>query len=83
MNFSVGGDNNGEKWILQKWGKYSTKHQKDIVIFDVGANIGQYASMIHAHIPQKHIFSFEPSTHTFEQLRHNTAHIAHMQYYNF
>lgn len=42
------------------------------VIFDVGANIGQTASKFAQSFPKAKIFSFEPVTATFKQLRENT-----------
>lgn len=44
-----------------------------IIIFDVGANIGQEAGIYSKQFPSAQIFSFEPSLKTFEQLEQNTA----------
>jgi len=38
-------------------------------ILDVGANIGQFATLAHAVFPSARIFSFEPLTDCFEQLK--------------
>lgn len=53
------------------------------MIFDVGANIEQYATIINSSIVQKCIFSFEPSKATFEQLSQNTKNIHAIQCYHF
>ena len=41
----------------------------DPVIFDVGANVGQYARMVRKAMPGGRIFSFEPGPAAFERLK--------------
>ena len=41
----------------------------DPVIFDVGANVGQYARMVRKAMPGARIFSFEPGPAAFERLK--------------
>src|SRR5881409_2522439 len=38
-------------------------------ILDVGANVGQFATLAHAVFPSANIFSFEPLPDCFEQLK--------------
>ncbi|MEO9532808.1 MAG: FkbM family methyltransferase [Crocinitomicaceae bacterium] len=38
------------------------------VFFDVGANLGDYTSLLAESFPQSQLFSFEPNPNTFEQL---------------
>jgi FkbM family methyltransferase len=74
MNFGTGDiiNNSGEIFVLKYLkGKYSKT--KTINIFDVGANIGNYASMVLTIFHNKNvkIFSFEPSKIAFERLKTN------------
>ena len=56
----------GEKWLMEN----VIKNLGDnIVIFDVGAHIGDYTkSMLHCGVKAKKIICFEPNPHTFEIL---------------
>jgi FkbM family methyltransferase len=38
------------------------------IIFDVGANIGQYASLVLDELPAARLYSFEPNPHAFAKL---------------
>jgi len=40
----------------------------DPVVFDVGANVGQYASLVLAEFPAARLYSFEPNPHAFAKL---------------
>ncbi len=46
-------------------------HFRARVIFDVGANVGQSASLMSARFPESEIYSFEPSADTYQQLQRN------------
>jgi FkbM family methyltransferase len=46
------------------------------IIFDVGANIGQSALAYVQDFPRAEVYSFEPVSGTFAQLRANTQHLA-------
>jgi FkbM family methyltransferase len=48
--------------------KLSTKHGKDMIIFDVGANKGQSIRFFKKLFPQSQIYGFEPSVYTFKAL---------------
>lgn len=43
------------------------------VLFDVGANIGNYTSALHEQFPAAEIYAFEPVENTFNQLRSNIS----------
>ncbi len=47
-------------------------HSTTPVIFDVGANVGEFSLFLRAHFPEATIFAFEPIPTTFTQLRLNT-----------
>jgi hypothetical protein len=42
-------------------------------VFDVGANVGQFASEALKELPGASIYSFEPFPHSFERLRESTS----------
>ena len=64
----------GEEWVL---GFVAKKHSQPAVVFDGGANKGEYALMAEKvfarnNLPVK-IYCFEPSRETFAMLQKNTA----------
>lgn len=60
----------GEKWLIVNFVK---KLGKDLVIFDVGANIGDYSRcLVESGVSVKQIFAFEPHPKTFDALENNT-----------
>ena len=74
MNFWGGAtvNNSGEKnAILFIFSKILDKSHQ-VVIFDVGANVGQFATMCIENLDHKvHIYSFEPSYITYQSLNDN------------
>lgn len=83
MNYGVGGPKNGEIYFLKKINTYFKEKKKEPIIFDVWANIGQYANDIHTYMPiAKTIYSFEPSQKTFLELEKNTKHISSLHLWN-
>lgn len=85
MNFGNGGDFNqsGElfvaKFILNK-----LENEPLIIIFDVGSNIGNYSKSLHDIFNSKaKIFSFEPSTKTYELFIETTKNINNIIPNNF
>jgi len=74
MNIGLGSDfcKSGEKWVLTHI-KSKLEKKSEIIIFDVGANIGEYTKQIKnifEGFPIK-IYSFEPSKPTYIKLKHN------------
>lgn len=70
----------GEKYLLQ----YIVKNKSsNIIIFDVGANKGQYALFADTLIENKLIYSFEPTKGAFEKLSKIVAHSKHIKTYPF
>ena len=54
--------------------QHALPHFRARVIFDVGANVGQSATLLSAEFPESQIYSFEPSADTYEQLQRNFQH---------
>jgi FkbM family methyltransferase len=52
-------------------------------IFDIGANTGEFAQLIHGILPEARILSFEPLTEPFSTLQRNMAGIANFHAFNF
>ncbi len=65
-------DVSGERLFLERYFKPHFAGQTP-TIFDIGANIGEYAGMVVRTIPQARVFSFEPNPETYEQLRKNLS----------
>jgi FkbM family methyltransferase len=52
-------------------------------VFDVGANTGQFATLIHRALPQARIYSFEPLGDCCEQLKKTMASLSGFQAFDF
>lgn len=66
----------GEVYIFKKIAK-TFDNQKLFILFDCGANIGEYILSISPFLPQNYtIYAFEPDVNTFEILKKNTSQIA-------
>ncbi len=61
---------NGEQFYIERIARYYYNLDGPLVIFDVGANVGNYSSFINdsIHLPRK-IYAFEPFSKVFAQLR--------------
>jgi len=47
------------------------KNKDPFILFDIGANIGNYSKIVTELYPQSYVYSFEPSKITFEMLSKN------------
>jgi FkbM family methyltransferase len=85
MNIGGGAhtDSSGEDVAMDH--VYNTlKDRKDPVIFDVGANVGEYANLLGKRFAGKaRLFSFEPSARTYQQFVANTAQVKGLRHFNF
>jgi len=84
MNIGTGTNfkNSGEEYAL-KYIKNNLRRTKEPVIFDVGANIGNYSLLLNNNFENKaKIYSFEPSKKTFERLSLNTRKEKNINLYN-
>jgi FkbM family methyltransferase len=77
MNFGAGDHKtSGELPVLQLIANNYFKNSPALVIFDIGANIGDYAAELSTVFGEKsRIYSFEPSRSTFEKLIERTSQI--------
>jgi FkbM family methyltransferase len=55
----------------------------NIVVIDIGANIGQFASAIKFVYPDASVFSFEPDKNVYKNLRANVVDLDNVTPYNF
>jgi FkbM family methyltransferase len=80
MNYGNGADyeKSGELFVLN-YIRQKLKEEKNIIIFDVGGNIGNYSSTLSAVFPgDTRIHAFEPSRKTFEKFINTTAGIGNI-----
>src|SRR5215204_3073313 len=75
MNYGGGGliETSGEEWVLENVVAPACARVEAPVVFDVGANVGDYARLLSRHLPRATIYSFEPSHAVYEQLARNVA----------
>ena len=73
----------GEKYALEFVKKHFESRKEDIVIFDVGANIGEYSKTVLSIFENNSkIYAFEPCKKTFEILTENLAYSKKANLYN-
>lgn len=77
------GTNTSEASAIYEIFQKKNRNNKDLIIFDVGANIGNYSIDINDKFSQKTIYSFEPSINTYNNLVTNTKAIQNIKTFNF
>jgi FkbM family methyltransferase len=75
MNYGGGGciESSGEDWVLSDVVAKACEGLSSPVVFDVGANVGDYSLHIRHHIPSAFIYAFEPSELVYRQLTQNLS----------
>ena len=70
MNYGGGAliETSGEAWILSEMVRPACASLATPVVFDVGANVGDYSAMVHGFIPSARIYAFEPAASVYQQL---------------
>ena len=63
---------NGELFLINKIANYYS-NLKEIILFDVGANIGNYSKVLKETFPNAQIFAFEPFSIPFKNLAELSA----------
>lgn len=64
----------GEYFFLTKILKNLFSKIEHPVIFDVGANVGEYSLLLMKEYPNAKIYAFEPNENTFQKLEANVGH---------
>ncbi len=87
LGMNIGGgqdaDKSGEKKAIMYINKFF-KSQSKITVFDVGANKGQYATLLNMVFKEKaQIYSFEPSKNTFKELNETICDFKNIEIFNF
>lgn len=84
MNIGGGGnpENSGEINVLNHINNHF-KTKNDLIVFDVGANVGNYSMLMKKVLGEKvTIYAFEPSIITFNMLKFNLNSLKKLELYN-
>lgn len=75
MNYGGGGliETSGERWVLSNVVREAVGGVAAPLVFDVGANVGDYSLMVTREIPSATVYAFEPSRPVYEQLARTVA----------
>jgi len=87
MNIGLGSDchRDGALFVLNLVKSKMNNYKKPLIIFDVGANIGNYTLEVENIFNQKNeiiIFVFEPSKNVFKELTYNVSKFQNVNTYN-
>jgi len=85
MNIGCGDgvNNSGELWMIDYFSK-RLPDNKPIIVFDVDANIGHYASAVISRLGDKaKVYCFEPSRSAFQMLAKNLSKYENVVLFNF
>ena len=71
MNYGGGGliETSGETWAVTHVVSKICGNVAGPIVFDVGANVGDYSLLVRSALPNATIFAFEPSAAVYEQLQ--------------
>jgi FkbM family methyltransferase len=87
MNYGGGGliETSGEAWVLANVVRSGCQNVTTPVVFDVGANVGDYTRLVKQHMPVAQVYAFEPSHATYQQLvnTHGLANTNGIRSFNF
>ena len=61
----------GELFVVNSILKKHFRCKEDLILFDVGANVGKYSAMLNSAFPNSSIYAFEPNSNTFNVLVKN------------
>jgi len=69
---------------IPRFGPYDWLKGRNIhTVFDIGANVGQFASQIHRVLPDAMLYSFEPLEDCYSELVKKMAHLPRFRAFNF
>jgi len=79
MNYGGGSliETSGEKWAFENVIRPRLDGVARPIVFDVGANVGDYAMLAKHWLPTAHVFCFEPAARTYQDLSANIAKQSH------
>ena len=85
MNYGGGAliETSGEAWVLSEMVRPACAALATPVVFDVGANVGDYSAMVHSFIPSARIYAFEPAASVYQQLVQNLSAVDNFKAFNF
>ena len=85
MNYGGGYsiETSGEAWVLSEIVRPACASIATPVVFDVGANIGDYSAMVHKFVPSARIYAFEPAAAIYQQLDARLSTIDNCEAFNF
>jgi FkbM family methyltransferase len=75
MNYGGGGliETSGEIWVLSNVIRTVCEDIDAPVVFDVGANVGDYTHLVDSYVPEALIYAFEPARVTYKELIRRVA----------
>jgi FkbM family methyltransferase len=75
MNYGGGGlvESSGEEWVLSEVVGVACRGVEAPVIFDVGANVGDYSLLVRRHVPSATVYAFEPSAPVYRRMAETLA----------
>jgi FkbM family methyltransferase len=75
MNYGGGGliETSGEQWVVSNLVRPALERIASPIVFDVGANVGEYAALVRRCIPETIVYAFEPSAEVYQELVKNVA----------
>jgi FkbM family methyltransferase len=70
MNYGGGGliESSGEEWVLAEVVGPACRGVEPPVVFDVGANVGDYSLLVARHVPRAAVYAFEPSEPVYRRM---------------
>jgi FkbM family methyltransferase len=84
MNYGGGGaiESSGELFVLSRIVKDALANVASPVVFDVGANVGEYSLLVRQYLPGAVISAFEPAKVTYQQLVQRLGQAENVKLYN-
>lgn len=84
MNYGGGGliETSGEAWVLSEVVRPACAGVAAPVVFDVGANVGEYSALVQRLIPAARIYAFEPAADVYAELTRRFSHTAGHEVFN-
>lgn len=75
MNYGGGGliESSGEEWVLAHVVSRACAAVESPVVFDVGANVGDYTQLVLRHVARARVYAVEPSRVAYDELVRNVG----------